>query len=681
MSTFLKYLLFSPEGHGFQRPIIGWSCAILLGALLGILYPSSFFYLLSATFSLLLAWIQTRRWCSFFLALTLFSFVAWYSSTQTLQRTQEESRIHTFKENDIPLPLSVTIGDDLKYVTPQQGRPYVIFSAKDVCFEDGTLWKTTTLRVRYYDEQENYPKRGERWHFNLRLYHYPHRDKITGVASKETSQHLSHEDTTNTIAYTLGTLRERFAEHLSYGLINPEESAPQDTTYTQRVKERKRLVAARDTKTPLTIHLTVDPESYTCVERKRGRPYFKFKALQATFEDGTPIQHTTLNIHFYNNKDILLENDTNFPRPNERWQLNLTFRKSKSSDPKSLTASTSPDGAQCIAFNTPPPPKQNALQQEKENLYDATTSLRSILLGAHYKLPHETRQTYADAGIIHIFAISGLHVGILAGLVIFILAWLKVRIYLRFFFLLPILVGYLLLIGAPPSATRACLMALLYCFAATQFRKNDPLSFLLITADVIILFNPFLIQNIGTILSFFAIGGIFLFYKPLSIFLAYYLVADPTPEAPAPAVYPYFRRFRYWFAQTLAVTVSAWLITLPLSLYFFRQVSLIGLLLNLFIPFLTLFIVWGGVMSACLDFFFPWASCILNKCCATLLLSIDTIATYATQLPYATFKTETSPHWLIVTIFEALIILLGLYLRVKARKHIEHQEFLKYINS
>lgn len=673
MNGFWKHLFSTAEGHSLHRPIVGWSCAILVGTLAGlnVLFPLS--WLISATIMLLLAWTLSSRWTSLCLIATLFSMTAWYGSTISLQRIEEETSIQHAKETNQHIEIIATIGDDQRIVQPKRGEPYLLFTAKNVTFLDGTPWETTTLRVRYYGDLKTFPKRGERWQFNLKLYRYPQRDRITGSARSTTSRHLIHEDETKTFSYFIGTIREKFAKNLSYG-IEPEIVSIPSLIELQTIQnEKTRLVQARDSKTSLPIQLIVDPESYQCVERKRGKPYYKFKAIEPTFSDGTPIQHTKLNIHFYNNDEtLLLENGSPFPQRGEHWQLDLMFHKSKSTYPQSLTATARPTNAHLLPKKQTHPKMENQTFEDDEP-FDAITPLRSILLGAHYKLPYEMRQQYADAGIIHIFAISGLHVGILCSLFVLILSWVNVRIYRRFFFLFPILIGYLLLTDAPPSATRACIMAIIYCFAITQFRKGDMLTSLLITADIVILWNPFWLYHIGALLSFSVMGGLLLWYKPLTLFFARCFFVLPDIDNPIPECYPIGKRLRYWLARVFSVTCAAWIVALPLCLYFFQRVSLVGLILNLFVPFLTIFIVWGGILSACIGFFLPCVSAFLNKGCALLLEFIYKTTSCAVELPFATVRLNAPPHGLLVICFMLLILFLGLYLRVKAIQNLNER--------
>lgn len=92
---------------------------------------------------------------------------------------------------------------------------------------------------------------------------------------------------------------------------------------------------------------------------------------------------------------------------------------------------------------------------------------RAILLGERSNLPKATKQIFIESGTIHVFAISGLHVMIVARLFMFLVALVFIPYRFQGAVTLPLVWGYVLLIGAPPSAVRAATMAsFLSAFAA-----------------------------------------------------------------------------------------------------------------------------------------------------------------------------------------------------------------------
>lgn len=128
--------------------------------------------------------------------------------------------------------------------------------------------------------------------------------------------------------------------------------------------------------------------------------------------------------------------------------------------------------------------------------------VRAILLGERARLPRETREAFALAGTIHVFAISGLHVMVVAQILAVLLMMCDVGQRYLGVALVPLVWLYVLLTGASPSAIRAAGMASLY-FAALVFgRAPNALSAWTATFLATHLWDPSLLLNVGSQLSF-----------------------------------------------------------------------------------------------------------------------------------------------------------------------------------
>ena len=128
--------------------------------------------------------------------------------------------------------------------------------------------------------------------------------------------------------------------------------------------------------------------------------------------------------------------------------------------------------------------------------------VRAILLGERARLPRETREAFARAGTIHVFAISGLHVMVVAQILAVLLMACDVGQRCLGVVLVPLVWLYVLLTGASPSAVRAAGMASLY-FAAPVFgRAPNALSAWTATFLATHLSDPSLLLNVGSQLSF-----------------------------------------------------------------------------------------------------------------------------------------------------------------------------------
>lgn len=127
---------------------------------------------------------------------------------------------------------------------------------------------------------------------------------------------------------------------------------------------------------------------------------------------------------------------------------------------------------------------------------------RAILLGERSRLSPELKRIFVDSGAIHIFAISGLHVMVMAKILMSLVALLFVPLRMQGLIALPILWGYVALIGAPPSAVRAGLMASFYFAAPVAWRRPNGVVSWAISFLVVHVVAPEQLKEIGSLFSF-----------------------------------------------------------------------------------------------------------------------------------------------------------------------------------
>lgn len=188
-----------------------------------------------------------------------------------------------------------------------------------------------------------------------------------------------------------------------------------------------------------------------------------------------------------------------------------------------------------------------------------------LLLGDKNDLSEETRTAFANSGAMHMLAVSGLHVGIIAYLLNLIFGRLFYGIKRRYANLILILLlwFYAFVTGFSPSVTRAVLMFSVLIGAQLTQQKYEPLNALTLAALVLLVYNPLYLYDIGFQLSFLAMIGIF-------------------------TIYPLIERWWYfrfgWLRklwQGTAVGLAAQVFTAPLSLYYFHQFPNYFVLTNL----------------------------------------------------------------------------------------------------
>ena len=213
--------------------------------------------------------------------------------------------------------------------------------------------------------------------------------------------------------------------------------------------------------------------------------------------------------------------------------------------------------------------------------------LAGILLGEDNGLPAPLRQAYNDTGTAHIIAISGFNISILSGLIAGLAGRLLGR--RRGALAAGIAIGaYTLLVGAAPAVVRAALMGGLSLFARQVGRRQQGLNSLALVAAVMAVFNPNLPWDVGFQLSFAATLGLVLYADPFS--RAFTALASR--RLPATLV----QRLAGPVGEYFLFTLAAQLTSLPVTIYHFQRLSLVGLLANpLVLPAQPAVMVLSGV--------------------------------------------------------------------------------------
>ena len=180
---------------------------------------------------------------------------------------------------------------------------------------------------------------------------------------------------------------------------------------------------------------------------------------------------------------------------------------------------------------------------------------KALIIGDKSLLDQETKNSFGATGAMHVLAVSGLHIGIISQLLLFIFQFFSKVIQRRnaVIFVVILLWIYALLTGFSPSVVRAVFMFTVLMSAQEMGGNYSPINTLFFTAFVLALINPFVLYDIGFQLSYLAMLGIFTLYKPI---VAWY--------KPKNKVLNYL-----W--QGSAIGFAAQAMTVPLTLYYFHQ--------------------------------------------------------------------------------------------------------------
>lgn len=216
--------------------------------------------------------------------------------------------------------------------------------------------------------------------------------------------------------------------------------------------------------------------------------------------------------------------------------------------------------------------------------------ISALLLGYKSLLDDEIRQVYSSVGAMHILAVSGLHVGLVFGVVVIIISFLPKRRYwlgIRLGIAIVVLWGYALLTGLSPSVCRATIMFSLFAIGQTAGLKTNSYNTLAAAAFVLLVTNPFMLFNVGFQLSFAAVLSI-VFFHPII-----YNVFNPK------------NRLLDYVWSLIAVSAAAQILTLPISLYNFGQFPVIFLITNLMAIPLATVVLYLSLITVTFSFIKP----------------------------------------------------------------------------
>lgn len=226
----------------------------------------------------------------------------------------------------------------------------------------------------------------------------------------------------------------------------------------------------------------------------------------------------------------------------------------------------------------------HALARGIEDQEQNTAVLLAMALGASDAAGEDIEDAFRDSGTLHIFAVSGLHVVMLAAVVAFVLRWLGLGKGRAVFCLILIVFGYAYITGWRPSAARAAVMITLV-LAAPWWNRQSSVQNSLGTAILILLaYDSHQLFLPGFQLSFGVLWAIAFLAPPLLGMLRPWTELDPfLPPAIASSWQHFSAEVRQWLASLVCVSLAAWIGSLPLMLGHFQTVTPVGLLANLFL--------------------------------------------------------------------------------------------------
>ena len=275
--------------------------------------------------------------------------------------------------------------------------------------------------------------------------------------------------------------------------------------------------------------------------------------------------------------------------------------------------------------------------------------LIAVLTGDKSLLNDEVKTLFEKNGIGHILAISGLHMSFVGMLVYNISRKCNMSFFLSGLLGVMVLIFYCTVSGNPVSALRAAIMFAVKIGAEITGRTYDMPTSLGIGAIIIVLFNAHYLTDSGFLLSFSALLGIGVLYPFMK---KHFLLTTKN------------KIFKL-FAPGLSINI----ISFPIMSYFFYEVPLYSLALNIFvIPLMSLIMIFG-ISGSILSFFITGKYNILLYMCSVIFKLFEKLCLIISKLPC----------WRIVTgkititgiiLYYSILFLCALYILLKEKRHI-----------
>ena len=192
--------------------------------------------------------------------------------------------------------------------------------------------------------------------------------------------------------------------------------------------------------------------------------------------------------------------------------------------------------------------------------------VEALVLGSRTKIDRKLYEDFIKTGLVHLVALSGLNVGILAG----VAWWLSKKAGLlhkgRSIACIIATIIFLLVVPATSSTLRAGIMFIIFCLGRLFNRRSSGLNSLAVSAILLLLIRPMDFLDAGFQLSFAAVLGILLFYEPIRNFLL--LPAEPLRET-------HFYTSLRMPLDMLSVGLAAWIAVIPIIAWHFHQFQLL----------------------------------------------------------------------------------------------------------
>lgn len=273
--------------------------------------------------------------------------------------------------------------------------------------------------------------------------------------------------------------------------------------------------------------------------------------------------------------------------------------------------------------------------------------LKSMLVGEKSAIDSDMKDDFINSGLIHILVISGLHIGFVVAIFLFVFRLFNLPLKTVYLLTIPAIFFYAILTGSNPPAIRATIMASCILLSFVLDRESLIYNSICLAALIILAYNPQYLFTASMQLSFFATIGIIYFY---------------------PKLFCIFKNIKNTFVRYIAgifcVTLSVQLALIPLLVFYFGKFSIISFVANILIIPVVGFVVALSFLFYGFTFVSSSVSAIISVLLSQILNLILSVIHYFANLNFAVFETKV-PYLPEIFLYYLIVVFMFEYTKLK----------------
>ncbi len=292
--------------------------------------------------------------------------------------------------------------------------------------------------------------------------------------------------------------------------------------------------------------------------------------------------------------------------------------------------------------------------------YRQATLASALVLGQREQVEWGMQESLLATGTIHMLAISGMHIEMVALSIVFVCSVFRVPRHAMLLATLSIVVGYALLCGGNPPVARAAVLVVTIGIAKWIGKTNDSMNLLGFAALVVLLYRPTNWLEIGTQLSFLAVAVLILLQANRPDNQDRDARLDALLLASSHSIWKGWTCIRVYSYEILRTSLWVWLLTSPLVLYRFNVLSPIAVLLNFVLWIPMLLSLLSGLVLLVVGPWIPILAYPIGWVCGVNLWFSDWVIQTSEKIPGSHVWLPSPPAWWAIGFYTILLFTVGL---------------------